>query len=682
MPNAGLAHAIGEAAPPKSPSGPGVGVWLNPLVEVAFATQPMSTSPVWTDISEYVITDSPMQIVRGRNDEFSRVQPGTLSIMLDNSDGRFTRGNTGSPYSPNVRNGRRIRVSYVFNGVIRRRFDGHVNNWPITWQQPTYAPVTITATDRFKRFGQLGELRSMLEEEYLRDAVEAGGWSAAYYPLSEPSGSLSVTSITKHVQSNLNIFTLGTGQQVQGHEDAIEFGTGTGPGTDELSAPTFAPSTVTVGKYLRGDFTNGIGGAGGVSIECWFRASGLGVVLDSSIFNRTVMVLSGRDSSEDNHLAFQIDGTGKLHARKYKDGLLYQMVSATAKNDGQTHHAVLTESISGTTVTARFYLNNILVDTDVYSVSVSDLPVYTRLSVGANTWANGGNGGDLFTGTISHVAAYSAPLSATRVADHYKAGKTGIVGERTDVRIGRLADYVGIPTADRAFDVGDSTVGWQSTTGAQPISAMQDVEETENGVLFVTGDGKLTFHKRSRRYNVTPFLTLDASFQEQIPVTTEFPGDDFGLINDATATRPRNSEMRAVNQASIDEFGLYRHTTTILDDSDTRAQSVVDFIVNTYGDELDRVPNVTVDLFTLRQSNPTLAATVLSAEISHMLSLTDLPTTAPSVTVDSFIEGWTESIGTAEWTITFNCSPAVINTVWQLGVAGFSELGTTTRLAF
>lgn len=380
------AESDGAQSPP-SVAGSGLKLW--PTIEIAFLSQPMSTSPIWTDVTPYTfVHDTPLQIVRGRTDEFSRIQPGTLTLGLDNSDGRFTRGNTSSPYWPNVRQGRRIRVSYLFGAVTNllqkvetdfeggignwvigdggtvvssteqpsqgvgslkatangsgvlwllneasvangdsivhvspgqswtfgiklksasatrgwravlrwlnedttyhsqtdgsyiscssgsytqisvtgtvpsgvskllvqfetqttpangevwyadeaqltqtsslqtwvlgptryRRFDGHVNEFPAAWTHALYAPITITATDRFKRFGQLGELRSILEEEALVDAVEVGGLSAAYYPLGEPSGSMTATSVTEHPQANLNVINYGAGKQTQGHE--------------------------------------------------------------------------------------------------------------------------------------------------------------------------------------------------------------------------------------------------------------------------------------------------------------------------------------------------------------------------------------------------------------------------------------------------------------------------------
>src|SRR5213079_1158139 len=69
------------------------------------------TNITWTDITEYVDTVRGVTITRGASDELSETQPGTATLTLDNSYGRFTPGNTSSPYSPYVRRNAPIRVS-------------------------------------------------------------------------------------------------------------------------------------------------------------------------------------------------------------------------------------------------------------------------------------------------------------------------------------------------------------------------------------------------------------------------------------------------------------------------------------------------------------------------------------------------------------------------------------------
>ncbi|MGA4950447.1 LamG-like jellyroll fold domain-containing protein [Streptomyces lydicamycinicus] len=58
-------------------------------VEVAFDGGPNSDTYTWTDISAWV---TGLSVKRGRNSELDRVEAGTLSLALDNSDGRFTPG--------------------------------------------------------------------------------------------------------------------------------------------------------------------------------------------------------------------------------------------------------------------------------------------------------------------------------------------------------------------------------------------------------------------------------------------------------------------------------------------------------------------------------------------------------------------------------------------------------------
>lgn len=625
------------------------------------------TANAWTDITDYVLAEQgPIEIRRGRPDELSTVQPATISLWVNNSDGRFTPGLSSSPYYPNVRVGKRIRITVNTSAGTFIRFTGRINAWPTAWQvvgTPPFMPAQITATDDFKRLGEIGELRSMLEEEILKDAVPNGSYSAVYYPLAEPNESITIASATKHTQAVGFIVQNGTG-------GTIEFGAGTGPGTDELSAVMFTPVNTSNGKLLRADLTQPIGHpTSGVTLECWFRA-------DSGIINRTIAILAGYENGDPSYLQLGIGSDGKLHGTRIKDGVFkYDIISSTTVNDNETHHAVVKESDTGATATGQLFLDNVSQGTQAYSEPT--LPAYIRLRIGGDSF-----GPNLFTGTIAHVAAYSTALSTTRISDHYHAGKDGLAGERTDQRIGRIADYISYPTANRAFDIGDSTVGWQGTSGAQPLSAMQESEQTEFGVLFISMDDKLTFHGRSRRYNASVGLTLDAQQAAQLRRDLEFPGDDLGLTNDARITRARGPEMRAVNQDSIDLYGLYRSSRTVISETDNQAQAAADWLVNNYGEPKTRVTPITVDLYVLSQQNPSLVTTVLNAEISTKLRLANLPAQAPATTIDAFIEGWTETLGVAMWTIQFNCSPADFANVWELGVAGFSELGVTTRLGF
>src|SRR4051812_6404867 len=85
-------------------------------VEVAFTSgyKTAMADRVYTDISPYVRRRDQLRITHGRADEEGQVPPDELSLVLENLDGRFTPGNTGGAYSPNVKLWRPIRVRYRY----------------------------------------------------------------------------------------------------------------------------------------------------------------------------------------------------------------------------------------------------------------------------------------------------------------------------------------------------------------------------------------------------------------------------------------------------------------------------------------------------------------------------------------------------------------------------------------
>lgn len=82
-------------------------------VEAAFGSTPTAASVTWTDITGWVDLGEGVKIDRGASDELSETQPATATLVLDNSDGRFTAGNAASPYYPNVRRNCPLRIQTV-----------------------------------------------------------------------------------------------------------------------------------------------------------------------------------------------------------------------------------------------------------------------------------------------------------------------------------------------------------------------------------------------------------------------------------------------------------------------------------------------------------------------------------------------------------------------------------------
>jgi len=628
------------------------------LVEIAFATTPDDPSPTWVDVTQWVQTDPGISSTRGRGDERSQISASTCTLRLDNADGRFTPEKTSSPYYPNVKKGRRIRVSVVHNAVTYRRFTGYIDEWIVDWPsaKTNQAFVSVTASSRLARLGRGANLRDIIGEEILYDSPRV------YYPFGDPEGTTLAGNVSDTPRTPMSARLHGaTGS------GGIFFGTATGPPTDGMTAALFDSLDVSNGFYMSAEYFDDpvVTSADTViALECFF--------LVSDLFTQQELVELHAVSSYETSLMYVSGMNQKLTAEGTDlNGLNGYLISSVgALNANQTYHAMVTESISGGTLTAKLYLNGVLQDTG--TASRSSYHDRFRLTAGGKFNTTG-----LFDGVMSHVAVYAGTTlpSAARIAIHSLAGSTGFSGESSDLRIQRFARYAGVPTAELSTETGMTTaVLNQVTNDRTALDLMNDVTTTENGVLFDARDGTLTFHARSHRYNAASALTLGT---KEIQSSLEPKLDDEGLVNDVAVSRAGSPVVRAVDTASITDYGTYQETLDLLTVSDNEAVDAANWKILRGATPLVRVPNATVDL---RRSTTAQATAILAREIGDRITLSSLPSQAPATSMDFFIEGYTEQITDTSYRLTFNLSPADPNTVWQLDSSTYSVLGTTTRL--
>lgn len=619
------------------------------VVEIAFATGPSDPAPTWVDVSQYVEAHTAIPISRGRPDELNAVQPSRFSVTLDNRDGRFTPGNVSSPYYPNVKKGRRIRVRAMWPLATSYadRVSGYVDEWPVVWPDGTSAmsTVTVTASSRLGRFSRGSELRSIIEEVYLEDNP------VAYYPFGDAVGTTRAGNVSAFPQPPMTVVAVGSG-------GSITFGSSTGPGTDGMTAALFSRTDANNGSYMRalpaGDLvaindTN-------LMIECFFNTS----TADTNLVHL---------NSDSRSSVLSVSSTGKLQAYGSAFGTVFFVIVSTATvTNGLTHHAALRQTKSGATITSDLFLDGALVATDTSGLDWWPL---TRLYAGGYQ--------PLFNGTLSHVAVYNTAVSDARILEHANAGLNGFSGESSNARIVRLARYADVPAGEVSVETGLSTsITNQITNDKTALSLMSEVVDTEGGVLFDARNGNLTFHARSHRYNAAVVMTLSATNQE-IEGDLEPKLDDQGLLNDMTASRDGGVSVRAVDTASIADYGLYRESVTLLTTSDNEIADAANWKVQTRSTPAIRIAGISVDLLNCSSAQKTA---LLALEIGDRITLTGLPSQAPASSMDFFIEGYTETIGAESYRMTFNLSPASLSGVWQLDSSTYSVLGTSTRLAY
>lgn len=631
------------------------------VVEIAFTTTPSDPAPVWVDVSSYVEAHTNIPISRGRPDELNAIQPSRFSVTLDNRDGRFTPGNMSSPYYPNVKKGRRIRVRAMWPlaGSYADRASGYIDEWPVAWPDGTSAmsTVTVTASSRLARLGRGSELRSIIEEELLVDGP------TAYYPYGDPAGTTRAGNVSTSTQPPMTAVALGSPAAAAG----IFFGQSTGPGTDDLTAPLFTRTDNNNGFYMRSIHDQEIVRSTDTSflMECFFNTT----TADTTMMQITTGGSGSATVTRTSTLA--VSAAGKLVAGgAFNMGAYMLITSAATVTDGATHHAALRETTDGTTITSTLYLDG--------AVAASTTNV---IGWAGRIWLLAGGLAPPYNGTLSHIAVYSGTTEITtaRILQHATSGLTGFSGERSDQRIVRLANYAGVPASEVTTETGLSTsLTNQITNGKTALALMTEVIDTEGGTLFDARNGNLTFHARSHRYNAASAMTLSAASQE-IEGDLEPKLDEQGLLNDITVERTGGISTRAIDAASILDYGLYRESITLITTSDTEVQDAANWKVLTRSTPAIRISAVSVDLLNCSSAQKTA---LLAREIGDRITLAGLPSQAPAASMDFFIEGYTETIGAESYRMTFNLSPADQSGVWQLDSAVYSVLDSTTRLAY
>ncbi|MGW1252528.1 hypothetical protein [Streptomyces sp. NPDC002535] len=531
------------------------------------------------------------------------------------------------------------------------RFYGMVTNWPVTWHG-LESKVALVASDMMKWLSRRPSLGPMLVEEVQGDEAKL------YYPLSEPESSTSGGDQSGYARPSLTIKQSGAG-------GTLEFGSGVGPPSDELPAPTFTPASSSAGKYLQclvaplltSDGSTGSAIPGDQAYEVWFSTTTAG---------RTIMTWSsGAPIAFDSGIRFQLEsGTGKLQIVEYYSfGPTTYTVATPNLADGQPHHLVWDEAG-----------HDVWVDGIQYAVATTTWQNRIILTVGANEV-----GGSLWSGTISHVAAYvrlgGFPM-ISELVEHYAAGMTGHAGESSWIRSYRLAGYARIPGVIPQGSF--SPVASQGTLGSSPLSHLQDIERTENGRLF--GDratAQLVLQSRSVRYNPAILVTL--SYADLETGGVEYSDDDQKQVNLVTASRPGGATQRVQDPDSIALDGVAEQQLLLLKTTDSEVVDAATWLVIRYADPQPEIRQLPVQAATLPIAT---YRALLDADISSVVAVLDLPDEAPMPSATTTVEGYVEQIRQAQHNLDFHTSRADLGAVWVLDDPTYSVLGTTTRLAY
>lgn len=552
---------------------------------------------------------------------------------------------------------------------------GHALEFPLAWASGAAlaASTQFVAADLLRRLPRRSALRPFDVEEPLLDHP------LVLLPLDEPDGATQAGNLgsTQTVGVPVQIGTTAG--------DTYTFGAGTGPPADGSSSLVLTPTAT--GNHGWAILTPiALAAATAFSVECWFATTTGG----------TLVFLSSSQSGSTAYPAgilFTIGGVLRFGTSES-----FVSDSPGSVTDGATHHAVATYEQTGAAHTIQLFLDGVRVDIDSAITSdVSGKSASWLLAGGAKTYGS-------FSGTLNHVALYDHVLSADRIAAHYHAGHDGFGGERSDLRVSRLAAYAGQPSLTPAYltgvwvldsatysvlgsttivaavnanlDVGSATVYGQSGGGDDVLAAMNDVADTEGGIVLIDPAGQLQFQARSHRYNGQPSITVDSG---DIDPGLSPTYDDALVCNSVVAATEDGAKIRFVNQASIDQRGIYEQTPDLLTRDPLDAYSVASWIVGRQAAPQVRYPTLTFDLATLPDAT---VNALLALDVGDRIDAAGLPPQAPNAAEGLFVEGLTLTVSPTVLRLTLNTTPADGWAVWQLDSVQYSALESTTVVAY
>lgn len=169
---------------------------LNLLVEIL-------VNGTWTDISTLVYQRSVIQVQRGLPNETQSATPSSMSLVLNNRDGRFSPNNPNGAYYPYLTRNSQIRVSVVnqasASGITYSgyRFWGELSSLPPSWDLTgTDVYIQVAASGPFRRYVQSAKMGSGLRQYYASLIAQAGNFAPyAAWPAEDGSSATQLAAM-------------------------------------------------------------------------------------------------------------------------------------------------------------------------------------------------------------------------------------------------------------------------------------------------------------------------------------------------------------------------------------------------------------------------------------------------------------------------------------------------------
>jgi hypothetical protein len=250
-------------------------------------------------------------------------------------------------------------------------------------------------------------------------------------------------------------------------------------------------------------------------------------------------------------------------------------------------------------------------------------------------------------------------------------------GQTSGTRIGKILDQIGWPSQQRDIDVGLTTVQADPGNARTALAALQTIESTEYGALYMDALGNFTFQDRE----------LTSSSVAGTPVVFNDDGtgisynnalwrlDDTLVFNKATVSRVGGTLQVAFNQASIDKYFLHSYNEqNLMMQTDAEALNNALAYVASRQETSIRCDAVTLDLYTDNYDAGITAA--LDLDYFDPVTVTTTQPGSSTLTKTLQVFGISHDIRPSSWKTTLTTLEPIIES-FILGT-NYGILGTNT----
>jgi hypothetical protein len=245
-------------------------------------------------------------------------------------------------------------------------------------------------------------------------------------------------------------------------------------------------------------------------------------------------------------------------------------------------------------------------------------------------------------------------------------------GQLSGARVDALLDAVEWPVSLRNIDTGQSTLQADPGTSRNVLEALQTVENSEFGGIFMDGESRVNFVDRDSL--ITRPATSIYSFNDdgtQISYNNAVVSfDDTTLINDVTVTRSGGTAQNVFDQPSIDKYFLHSgNRTGILVQTDTEALNQAKGILATRKDPEVRIDSIQLNLYDDVNPNKPLAG--VDIDLLDGITVTKTMPGSSSVTQPSLVNAIHHDITKSSWMTTlFTSEPLLAGFVLDSTISG------------